>query len=136
MMVRVQALLSEAFGRQVLLHELFRSSTVQGMASRFAPEELTQSNSLNNARRTGATGGQVGLTGSASSSDENMEVRLTGSTGFLGSAILRHLVADSRVSRIYCVAVRSSDPTRSRSLAVAPDKIVVCRRPDGASSRS
>ncbi|GFG06092.1 nonribosomal peptide synthetase 14 [Aspergillus udagawae] len=131
LMVRVQSLLSEAFGRQVALHELFQSSTVQGMAARFAPEELAHPTALIDWESETTPGEPERQAAESASparlrpSDGKMEVCLTGSTGFLGSALLRHLVADPRVSRIHCVAVRSSDPARPRSLAVASDKIVV-----------
>ncbi|RHZ63428.1 uncharacterized protein CDV56_104935 [Aspergillus thermomutatus] len=130
LMVRVQALLCEAFDRRISLHELFQSSTVQGMAARFAPEELAQSTSLIDWESETAPGELERQAADSVSparlhhSDGKMEVCLTGSTGFLGSALLRHLVADPRVSRIHCVAVRSSDPTRPRTLAVTSDKIV------------
>lgn len=132
LLVRVHALLSETFDRQVPLHELFLSSTVQGMAARFAPEEVAQSANMidwesetapSELERQAAESEK--LTTLEHRDGNKLEVCLTGSTGFLGSEILRRLVSDPRISRIHCVAVRSLNPNGLRNLAAASDKIVV-----------
>ncbi|KAL1976856.1 hypothetical protein VTN31DRAFT_3138 [Thermomyces dupontii] len=132
LLVRVHALLSEAFDRQVPLHELFLSSTVQGMAARFAPEEVAQSVNMID-WESESTPSELERQAMESkppvrarrSDMKKIEVCLTGSTGFLGSELLRRLAHDPRVSRIHCVAVRSSNANRPRTLAVDSEKIVV-----------
>lgn len=64
-------------------------------------------------------------------------VALTGATGFIGKAILKQLVDDARVSRIYCLAVRPR--TRSRTSQPGPlgplfshPKVTVCEGDLGA----
>ncbi|KAL6232485.1 hypothetical protein BDW75DRAFT_242951 [Aspergillus navahoensis] len=137
LMIRVQALLCEAFDRQIPLRDLFQSPTVEGMASRFAPAEdadLSQSIPLvdwesetaltETEKQQAAEIYPIGPSAGNRKEEGKIEVCLTGSTGFLGSALLRHLVDDPRVSRVHCVAIRSSDRSRPRTLPVASGKIV------------
>ncbi|KAL4965419.1 acetyl-CoA synthetase-like protein [Aspergillus stella-maris] len=128
LMIRLQALLNEAFGQRLPLRDLFQSTTVQGMAARFVPEEqldqLSSGIDWEEEITVGATERSIASSSVSECSDENVEVCLTGATGFLGTAILRNLVADSRVARIHCLAVRSFDPSRPRTLAVESEKII------------
>ena len=56
---------------------------------------------------------------SSSSSSDPISVILTGATGFLGTHILRRLVADPRVIKVHCVARRPG-----RAITIVSDKIV------------
>ncbi|KAL4954420.1 hypothetical protein BDW69DRAFT_183550 [Aspergillus filifer] len=128
LMIRLQALLSEGFGQRLPLRDLFQSSTVQGMAARFAPEEqldqLTSGIDWEEEITVGETERSIASSSVPKPSNGHVEVCLTGATGFLGSAILRNLVADSRIARIHCLAIRSSDPSRPRTLTVESEKII------------
>ncbi|KAK3318106.1 hybrid PKS-NRPS PsoA [Apodospora peruviana] len=48
----------------------------------------------------------VSLSSSAATKQQGIKVLLTGATGFLGTHILRQLVADAHVSEVHCVALR------------------------------
>lgn len=55
---------------------------------------------------------------------EKVEVLLTGSTGFLGGAILRALAEDDRVTKVHCTGVRRKGLS-DRKLAVESEKISI-----------
>lgn len=52
-------------------------------------------------------------------------ILLTGSTGFLGRAILRKLVDNENVAKIHCLAVRPKDGCSRDRMAVKSEKIIV-----------
>ena len=60
----------------------------------------------------------------AQRSTENLEVLLTGVTGFLGSALLDELVNEPNVVKIHCVAIRPDSDGTTRSLTISSPKIV------------
>ena len=53
-----------------------------------------------------------------------LDIVLTGATGFLGSCILRELARDERVAVIHCIAIRVSHGSESRALIIESSKIV------------
>jgi hybrid polyketide synthase/nonribosomal peptide synthetase ACE1 len=56
----------------------------------------------------------------------DLNILYTGATGHSGKFILKRLIADPRVSKIFLVAVRTTDehPTHPRKLAVESDKLI------------
>ncbi|KAA8649476.1 putative Nonribosomal peptide synthetase [Aspergillus tanneri] len=133
LIIRVQAMLREASGRQIPLPDLFQSSTVERMAALLTLDDGNYPVSQIDWHVETMPGEMEELQFAIpapfpcppSKADHGIEVCLTGSTGFLGSALLRHFVADSRVSRIHCIAIRhSNNSCTSRTLAIMSDKIV------------
>lgn len=123
MMIRVQALLCKSFGSQIPLRELFQATSVRGMALRFVPEGQSAPATTIDWEKETALGEMEhreaqNISSSSLPRGQRTEVILTGSSGFLGSALLRALVDDPRVSRIHCIAIRN------RAVNVTSDKIV------------
>ncbi|KAI6762510.1 hypothetical protein HG530_008490 [Fusarium avenaceum] len=71
------------FGVTISVFDLFQTSTLGEMAAKI--DDLL-----------------------ASQITEGLQVALTGSTGFLGLSILKSLLEDRRVSKVHCLAIRSS----------------------------
>ena len=131
LLVRLQNLLRERMGVQIPLHELYEHSTLSRMAAKTnhersmvedvvidweeettLPPDLTESHLLysrfdlsSDVQRTSGTC-----------------LLLTGATTFLGSEILRVLIADENISEIHCVAVASEQKGKVQGLS---DKITV-----------
>lgn len=129
LLVSVQAKIRESFGVNVPLYNLFQSSTLETMAAQVeavsAAEnkvaidwdlETTLDKHLYEVSRNSKGLKPLSRTG--------LEILLTGATGFLGASILQELVADKRVAKVHCVAIRLSNGLSSRSLAVESSKIV------------
>ncbi|PYH49450.1 acetyl-CoA synthetase-like protein [Aspergillus saccharolyticus JOP 1030-1] len=109
LMVKVQAFLQQHLGRPIPLPALFRSSTIEDMASLLTGAPTTPPESTIDWEQETlpvieekyiCDGRSINL--SPLHVDGAIEVCLTGSTGFLGSAILKCLVTDPRVARIHC----------------------------------
>ncbi|KAI0966399.1 hypothetical protein F4678DRAFT_484245 [Xylaria arbuscula] len=66
-----------------------------------------------------------GVTSMASNHDDRgLQVVLTGATGFVGTSILHKLIADDRVAKVHCVAIRPHAGGKPRKLKVQSPKIV------------
>ena len=59
--------------------------------------------------------------------DSNFTVLVTGSTGYLGRNLLPRLVADARISQIYCIAIRESDTLFEQRIPLRSKKILTRR---------
>ena len=49
---------------------------------------------------------------------------LTGATGFIGRHLLSHLIKDSRVAQVHCLAIRPDASGRPRNVSVKSNKII------------
>jgi len=113
LLVRLQAKIREALGVDVPLFELFAASALQQMAAKVvAMSSAVQSPAAIDWDTE--TSMDIPLQGDATEeqkpvSDKNIEVLLTGSTGFLGSGILKVLIEDPNIRRIHCVALRDKE---------------------------
>ncbi|KAI4230036.1 MAG: hypothetical protein L6R36_000415 [Xanthoria steineri] len=118
------------FAVDIPLPELFQSSTLQLLAARltgngkavhidwdketdldannFPPPLTTGHSTLPPSRRR----------------PDGISVLLTGATGFLGTALLRHLVHHPNVARIHCAAIRPRPDQKPRPLGIASPKII------------
>jgi hybrid polyketide synthase/nonribosomal peptide synthetase ACE1 len=117
LLVRLQANIREVLGVDVPLFELFAASALQQMAAKVvAMSSAVQSPAAIDWDTE--TSMDIPLQGDATEeqkpvSDKNIEVLLTGSTGFLGSGILEVLIEDPNIRRIHCVALRDNGPNHA-----------------------
>ncbi|KAK3296398.1 uncharacterized protein B0H64DRAFT_461504 [Chaetomium fimeti] len=134
LLVHLQAVLQTSFGADIPLPELFRSSSLSGMAALLEhtptmppfgildmdwPSEVESLASglvapSTHLKRNNPNGPQP----------DGLTVLLTGATGFLGTQLLSHLIAESRVGTIHCVAIRRDPSGRPRHVALSSPKIV------------
>ncbi|KAL7952857.1 putative PKS-NRPS protein [Trichoderma compactum] len=117
LMVRLRGLITETFDTEISVFDLFQSSSLGNMASKVQSSEVDEVISWE--EETSVQPLSVADGNVLQQVSENLEVLLTGATGFLGSSILRQLVADERVSKVHCVALRGIHP-----LAVESPKII------------
>ena len=129
LLVSVQAQIETTFGVKLPLFKLFQASIMTDMAALInaaaSPEIKTAINwnqvtalekSLLERPRAPA--------GFKAPAKSELNIVLTGATGFLGSCILRELVRDERVATVHCVAIRVSQTGESRALVIESPKIV------------
>lgn len=117
LMVELRGLISEAFATEISVFDLFQSSNLDTMARKLQSSEVVED--IDWDLETSIQSLSVQNTDATQQVSAGLEVLLTGATGFLGSAILRQLVADERVSKVHCVALRGI-----HSLAVDSPKIL------------
>lgn len=125
LLIKLQSVLRTLFGRQIGLPSLFQSSTIRTMASLLASDtagvvqvdfDVEISSLIDNLPYKPAT--------KTKSKDANLSVVLTGATGFLGQSILAQLVDDSRVEKVHCIAIRSSENSSGSRITHKSDKII------------
>ncbi|UKZ48067.1 putative Hybrid PKS-NRPS biosynthetic cluster [Trichoderma virens] len=117
LMVKLRGLIAETFDIEISVFDLFQSSSLGNMASKVQSSEVDQVISWEeetSVQPLSVVDGNV-----LQQVSDSLEILLTGATGFLGSSILRQLVADERVSKVHCVALRGIHP-----LAVESPKII------------
>ncbi|KAI1737463.1 Nonribosomal peptide synthetase 14 [Xylaria scruposa] len=129
LLLPLKAKILQEFDAELSILELFQASTLELLGARIDgtsllvqinwDEEteptfalpLAATRTTNGARQNG-------------SATEGISVLLTGATGFLGSAILRHLVKQPTVASVHCAALRPDDAGRPRPLCTESLKIV------------
>ncbi|KAL7916739.1 putative PKS-NRPS protein [Trichoderma velutinum] len=117
LMVKLRGLIAETFHTEISVFDLFQSSSLGNMASKVQSSEVDEVISWG--EETSVQPLSVADGNVLQQVSDNLEVLLTGATGFLGSSILRQLVADERVYKVHCVALRGIHP-----LAVKSPKII------------
>ncbi|PNP47750.1 hypothetical protein THARTR1_10435 [Trichoderma harzianum] len=117
LMVKLRGLIVEAFETEISVFDLFQSSSLGSMASKLQLSEVDEV--INWEEETSVQPLSVVDGNVLQQVSDDLEVLLTGATGFLGSSILRQLVADERVSKVHCVALRGIHP-----LAIESPKII------------
>ncbi|KAF8849221.1 putative PKS-NRPS protein [Acephala macrosclerotiorum] len=130
LLVNVQAMIRDNLKANIALYTLFQSSSLEAMASQI--EAVTTVDAPTNAIDWEAETALDQSLFEPSSlslglrpvSRSYVEVVLSGATGFLGTQILRELLADERVGKIHCIAIRLPDGKASRQLPVESSKIV------------
>lgn len=142
LLVRLQSLLQERMGIKIPLHELYEVSTLGRMAARAGHERsqvVPDEEAIDWDRETAipleiqqllspATSSQPSSTPTLSSSSSSHlgprhRILLTGAGGFIGSEILRALIADQDVAEIHCIAVPVDK--QQAILSLSPEKITV-----------
>ncbi|KAI1173277.1 lovastatin nonaketide synthase [Nemania sp. FL0916] len=108
-LVRLQGAIAERTGVQLLLSDLYRDSTLGRMASLIsnARSHIGAHESIDWDKETEVPSAllRVAQVGKLPFQDDRRRVVLTGATSFLGSHVLKALLSDSNVSRIFCIAV-------------------------------
>ncbi|KAM0360408.1 hypothetical protein ACHAP4_002485 [Fusarium culmorum] len=106
--VSLREYVSRVFGVTVSVFDLFQSSTLSEMAAKIDSStgaSDTEPIDWESETRVGSTTSIV--KSAVSQKPDGLQVALTGSTGFLGLAILKSLLADKRVAKVHCLAIRS-----------------------------
>ncbi|KAJ5971601.1 PKS-NRPS protein [Penicillium vulpinum] len=129
LLVKLQSLVFRQFGITVPVADLFQQSTLAAMASKLeTADPLRSVTHIDWDEETlpvlPSTMPVTDETDNAQQVTTNLEVLLTGATGFLGSAILKQLVDDPNVVRIHCIAIRTSPDGTLRSPVVSSPKII------------
>ncbi|OQE20435.1 hypothetical protein PENSTE_c013G03650 [Penicillium steckii] len=128
LLVKLQSLITSQFGVSIPIPDLFQESTLGAMAKKLDIADSSAVVQINWDEETLPTlpfNIPWQSTGdNAKGSTENLEVLLTGATGFLGSALLDELVNDPNVVKIHCVAIRPDSDGTTRSLTISSPKIV------------
>ncbi|MBE3042956.1 SDR family oxidoreductase [Candidatus Bathyarchaeota archaeon] len=112
-LINLQGLIKERLGLSMSLYKLFQNSTLKAMGALLHGQEatVTESNPAIDWEREVALPSdltQQSDTGAQTTAarHEIKTIALTGATGFIGREILRRLLADDRISSVYCLAVR------------------------------
>ncbi|KAI3317086.1 PKS-NRPS hybrid [Xylariaceae sp. AK1471] len=147
LLVRLRAEVEKSFNITVSLFQLFETSTLGGMAALIAPASSQAAQELvpgTNASEQPDQGVYWEMETAIAPSLLQVRVTrrffgnpsvviLTGSTGFLGQAILKRLLEDSIVQKVHCLAVRRDVSDLPRELFDSPK--VVLHRGDLAAPR-
>lgn len=124
LLIKLRDLISKTFHVDIPVFDLFQASTLDNMSGKLQSSSLVSFETIDWEEET-----RPHLSNAKSSPPSscvpqdvgiNIEVLLTGATGFLGSAILQQLVSDDSISKIHCVAIRGAP----RQLAVNSSKII------------
>ena len=127
LLLKLQAEIRKRFNTDVSLPELFRSSSLESLASRIENGGSSSVQALDWQMETALSADLLELDPESLLKKVHsgpIQVVLTGSTGFLGRAILRQLVGHDGISQIHCVAVRQNGSSVPRAHAVESEKIV------------
>lgn len=129
LLVRLQNLLKERMGIQIPLHQLYAASTLHRMAAAANHERglVLDKKSIDWERETAIPAEIQQFFTSVPVQDtlrssSHLCVLLTGATAFLGSEILRALIAEQDVAEIHCIAAPVGD---QQTLISMSDKIMV-----------
>ncbi|CVK98127.1 related to fusarin C cluster-polyketide synthase/NRPS [Fusarium mangiferae] len=114
--VSLREYITREFGVPVSVFDLFQASTLGEMAAKIdgstTQGHITTPIDWDEETHIDADLSIVGAQEPLPSETTNdLHVALTGATGFLGVAILKCLLEDKRVSKVHCLAVRSSSNT-------------------------
>ena len=132
LLVKLQALIREAFDVIVPLVDLMSNSTLRQME--LAIKDTTAIHKIDWDKETELTQPLTKSCGDIDTHPEkldkarnNLTVLVTGSTGYLGRHLLPRLVADARISKIYCVAIRDSDTPLEQRIPIQSDRVFTSR---------
>lgn len=130
LLVKLQALIRESFNVVLPLMNLMNMSTLGEMGSAIDTAMAVHTVDWEAETRLPATLTNVDKETASQAknpikSSNSLSILLTGSTGYLGRHLLPHLVADPRVSKIYCIAIRENDTPIAQRLPTQSDKILI-----------
>lgn len=122
LIVRLQSRIRAVFKVTIRLFELLQSSTLAAIA-----QQIEQSSSviaIDWQRETALPDVETLPVEKTPIKTTDKVVLITGAGGFLGKHILAELVADTKVSKIHCIALREKVEGTPRELAISSPKIV------------
>jgi hybrid polyketide synthase / nonribosomal peptide synthetase ACE1 len=123
LLIRLQKEIQETFHISVPLAHLFETPTLGGMVSRVKTSNSLKAPSIDWDTET-ALSPELNYparpSGLSRPTQPPKSVVLTGSTGFLGRALLEGLIAEPSIQEIHCIAVRSNKHRPQLSPAVSP----------------
>ena len=132
LLVKLQALIRECFNVIIPLVNLMNNSTLSQMES--AIEDAVSIHMIDWEKETELPRPSMNSFGEIDThqnkpvkAGNNFAVLVTGSTGYLGRHLLPRLVADARISKIYCVAIRKSDTSFEKRIPLQSKKIFARR---------
>jgi thioester reductase-like protein len=131
LLLALKAEVSQLFGVELSVSELFQASTLEFLAARLDGTSLSaqinwdEETVLDETQFTlpPPTNGVNGH-GSSNGGSKGITVLLTGATGFLGGHTLRQLVQLPTVAHVHCVAIRPNRDGVARQLSVESPKII------------
>ena len=109
LLVKLQSLILDKFDVSLSVAKLFGTAMLQPMAALIETTETV--NRIDWDVETAVSPKLLARSNSSeqkSTDKDGQVVLLTGATGYLGERILNELIADDRVSKVHCVAVRST----------------------------
>ncbi|KAL4910013.1 hypothetical protein BDW74DRAFT_186292 [Aspergillus multicolor] len=123
LLVRLQRLIRDRFNVSVPVMALYDASTLAAMALKIrSSESLTV---IDWDAETSVPESLAAVEPTAPRKTTNLTIVLTGATGYLGSRVLKSLIANEHVTRIHCVAVRGHSADAPRELAHDYDKVTL-----------
>ncbi|KAK1140467.1 putative Hybrid PKS-NRPS biosynthetic cluster [Aspergillus melleus] len=126
LLIPLQYMIKDTFHSLLSMADFAESHTLRKMATRI--EEAVSTRKINWTAETSKVGSSSPLrseTNHARRTGSDLRVLYTGATGHSAKFVLRRMVEDSRISKIYCVAVRPLEKDSGpRKLAIQSDKII------------
>ncbi|PLB53452.1 lovastatin nonaketide synthase [Aspergillus steynii IBT 23096] len=126
LLIPLQYMIKDTFYSSLSMVDFAESHTVRKMASRI--EQAMSKTDINWTAETALVETSPTLRDEANPARRtgtDLRVLYTGATGHSARFVLQKLVEDRRISKIYCVAVRSTEKNPApRPLAITSDKIV------------
>lgn len=127
LLVNLRTLIQKQFDVDLPLVRLFEASTLGGMAALLGNnQEMPKSNLIDwdSEIQPSSDLSQMDLPPSKTTqlAGQPKVIVLTGATGFVGKAILRHLLEDDNIKEVHCIAVRQSS---NRLAVLSSRKLVV-----------
>lgn len=125
-LINLQGLIREKLGVPVALSSLFESSSLAQMAQSLVEQDSPAQQAeieWKDETALDPTDLALDLAVDPPSGTPSIVV-LTGATGFIGRAVLRRLVEDPRIAKVYCLAVRRKVASREKEL-FRHDKVVL-----------
>ncbi|KAL9629344.1 MAG: hypothetical protein Q9164_006922 [Protoblastenia rupestris] len=129
LLLRLQVEIRETFQTDIPVAELFQTNSLESLATRLSvnrssgPAQAIEWEVESSIPPELLTIDPRSLT--ARHPKERISVLLTGSSGFLGRAILKQLIDHSAISQIRCVAVRQNSSGKPRQPPLTSHKIIV-----------
>lgn len=131
LLVKLQSMIRETFNVALPLLSLFDVSSLGEMATKI--QNSISVSTLDWEEETSVSKSALVKEAVISSVDRSSHpkpagrtVVLTGATGYLGKYLLHQLDADSTISKVVCIAVRSTGDDQARELPVKSSKVVSC----------
>ncbi|KAF9697439.1 hypothetical protein EKO04_005132 [Ascochyta lentis] len=128
LLLPLKAEIRQHFGVDLPLPQLFQASTLELQAALIAGvskvDEIDWEKEIELDENFFESWSHTNVHESQDHQKGGVSVLLTGSTGYLGTAILQRLVEDPQIDSVYCVAIRDDDKGEPRQLHVQSPKIV------------